>query len=179
MAKTLVISGGTASNASTANTTQYLSLIGDNRNSSTESDVQVPFRVAGSFYSLGIRISTNSVNATTTFTLRQNAADTALSFPVATTQTGWFEDISDTVTVASGDLFSVKSAPGAGSTGTYTAYNIKLEFDTTTSTTLSSTRIGASVATLNTGHTTASTSFYYQVQSGIPTGSTVNSTEST
>lgn len=179
MAKTLCFAASASNATSTANTTQYMPIIGDKQQATTETDVQIPFRTPGTIYSLGIRISANSVNNSTVFTLRKNATDTASTITVATTQTGWFEDISDQITVAAGDLLDLKSVPASGSTGTFTILIVKTEFDTTTSTTLTVTRVGATVGTLNTGHTAASTTYYYMLQSAIPTGGTTNTTEST
>ena len=178
MAKTILIGGATASNVSVANTTQYNAIVGDARSNTSEAAVQVPFHIPGKFYSLGIRMSANSVSASTVFTLRRNGAGSALTFPVSSNQTGWFEDVNHTVDVAGdGDLFCVQAVPGSGSTGTFTHYIIKAEFDTTLSTTLSATRIGTTTGVLNTGHIGASTSYYYQIEGAIPTGSTTNSTE--
>ena len=136
-------------------------------------------RTAGTVYGLAARLQTNSVNNNTVFMLRKNGADTTLTFTVATTATGLFEDTTHTETIAAGDLLVLRSVPASGSTGTFSLLYTKTEFDTTASTTNTTTRIGTTVGSLNTGHTTASTTWYYQPQSAIPTGSTVNTTEST
>ena len=119
--------------SSTANTTQYLP-IGGNTGSSTftttEAEVQVPIRTAGTLSRLGVRISTNGIAGSTTLTVRKNAADTGIVVTLPSSTTGYFEDLTNTVSVSAGDKISIKSVPGAA-TGTYTIKLCTLHFTAT------------------------------------------------
>lgn len=101
--------------------TAYLCISGSMTNTSvqggTETGVQTNMFVAGSMSNLGANIITNSVNATTTFTLRQGAADTALTTSIGASTTGFIQDTTHSVTIAVGDNLNWKIVTG-GSSGT-------------------------------------------------------------
>lgn len=167
----------TNATASTANTTQWPTLCGDKIFASSEANGQIPVRADGTFSDFAVRVTANTVSASTVFTVRKNNADTSCTVTVGSGATGLFEDSTNSFTVAAGDLVVVRSVPGVGSTGTFSLNQTKLEFDTDTSTTKTVTRLGATVGSGNTGHTSASTSYYYAIGSAIPTGGATNSTE--
>lgn len=168
---------GTTSQTSTAGTNQYFSPIGDGtRMTTNELDAQALMRTAGVISNMGLRTSTNSVNNNVIVTLRNNAVSTAMSVTITAGATGYWEDTIDTVTIAAGDKLSLLSA-ASGTTGTYVLYGVKLEFDTLTSTTNSITRMGATNPALNTGHTAASTTWYYPLNTRLPTTTGTNTVE--
>jgi hypothetical protein len=177
MAKTLMAGSSTNTTTSTANTTQWPTIAGDKIFASSEAIGQIPVRAAGTLSDFALRIGTNSVSASTVFTVRKNGADTTCVITAGSGATGVFEDTTHSFTVTAGDLLVVRSVPGAGSTGTFTLYHVKMEFDTDASTTKTVTRLGATCGSLNTGHTAASTSYRYAIGSAIPTGTTTNATE--
>lgn len=177
MAKTIMAGSSTSSATSTANTTQWPTICGDKAFATSEAIGQIPVRAAGTLSDYSIRLSSNSVSASTVMTVRNNGVDTSVTVTIGSGATGLFEDTTHSFTVAAGDLISVKSAPGAGSTGTYTMYHQKLLYDTDASTTKTASRLGATVGSVNTGHTSASTSYYYAIGSAIPAGSTTNTNE--
>jgi len=177
MAKTIMAGSSSSSSSSTANTTQWPTLCGDKAFASSETNGQIPVRASGTLSDYAIRISANSVSASTVMTVRKEGADTTITVTIGSGATGIFEDITHSFTVNAGDLIAVRSVPGAGSTGTYTLYNQKMEFDTDTSTTKTVTRLGATVGSINTGHTTASTNYSYAIGSALPSGGTTNTTE--
>lgn len=86
--------------------------------SATESDCQfeVPANCGGTITRSTAHIDSNGISAGTTFTLRIDGVDTALSFTVGSTATGDFED-TGSVSVTAGDLLSWKiETGGTGST---------------------------------------------------------------
>lgn len=82
---------------------------------STENDARTKAQVAFTAKNLSIYISSNSVNATMTCTLKKGGVDTALTVPVGATSTGRFSDTSNTVAIAATDTltYGITSA-GAG-----------------------------------------------------------------
>lgn len=139
MVKTLHHSSYFAGWPNTANTTEYWfsggsGLSGQPR--TTESETQVLHRNAGTFSNLSVRLTANSVNTSTTFTFRKNAADGNMTFSVASGATGNFEDTSHTDRIASGDKTSLKTVPGTTGTFTMTANAFTFDADTDTVTRL-------------------------------------------
>ena len=177
MAKTVMAGCSANTSTSTANTTQWPTICGDKVFATSESNGQIPVRTAGTLSDFALRIASNSVNASTVFTVRKNNSDTTCTVTVGAGSTGLFEDTTHSFTVTAGDLIAVRAVPGAGSTGTYSLYHVKMEYDTNASTTSTVTRLGATVGSLNTGHTSASTSYRYSIGSAIPTGTSSNTTE--
>ena len=153
---------------STANTTQYLTISGDDIITTTEAEVQIPIRVAGTLSNLGVRLSANTIAGNTTFTVRKNGSDTSLVATAGASATGTFEDLTNTVSVSEGDKINIKSVPGAA-TNTFTIRTITLVFTPTDAS--SSTQILA--ATGATTFSSASTTNYI-VTNGT---SAVSSTE--
>lgn len=176
MAKTVMAGSSTNTTTSTANTTQWCTLAGDKIMASSEANGQVPMRAAGTLSDFALRLGANSVNTSTVFTVRKNGADTTCVISVGSGATGLFEDTTHSFTVTAGDLVVVRAVPGTS--GTYAPHHFKMEFDTDASTTKTVSRIGTTCGSGNTGHTSASTSYYYSIASAIPTGGTTNSTES-
>jgi len=68
-----------------------------------------------------VRVNVNTITATSTFTLRKNAADTAIVLSVPSSTTGWFEDLTNSASYEDGDMVSWKAVPGA--TGTSLQFN--------------------------------------------------------
>ena len=124
MTKVLMAQGEPDATAvSTANTTEYwvFPAAGGNCSmvSATETQNQVKHHNAGVFSDLSIRIGTNGVAGTSTFTFRKNGADGNMQLSIPSSSTGIFTlaDTSVTDTIAAGDLTTLKSIPGA-TTGT-------------------------------------------------------------
>ena len=70
----------------------------------TEANTQVAAQAGLTAKNLFVRVPTNSINGNTTFTLRQNAGDSALAVSVGSGATGTFEDTSNTVSCVAADL---------------------------------------------------------------------------
>ena len=124
---TIVAAGG--SGTSTANTTQFLSVVGEhNAPTATEAEAEIVFRTAGTLSRLGVRLSTNGISGgTTVFTLRKNGVDQSLTVSFGASATGYQEDLTHTVSVSAGDKICLKSVPG-GATGTFLIRIISLGF---------------------------------------------------
>ena len=130
-----IIEAGFTGIASTANTTQYWSPAGRITVTTTEAEVQIPIRYAGTLKMFQVRLESSSTSGgSTTYTIRKNASDTSLVATAGAGVSGVFEDLTNSVTVAAGDKISIKSVPPA--TGTFNAVIFSLLFipDDTTKT---------------------------------------------
>lgn len=121
-----VIAAKTNAGSQSYNTTRY-GVIEDTLppTETTEANVQVITEIAFTAKNLFVRVTANSVDATTTVALRVNGASSALLVSIATTATGTFED-SDTVPIAVDDLLDNMVAVG-GSSGSITITIIGFE----------------------------------------------------
>lgn len=82
-----------------------------------ETNAQTKLYEAWTFKGLTVGISNNDVTSASTVTLRKGAADTALSASITASTTGFFQDTTDTVTIASGDLVNyVLTTPAVSGT---------------------------------------------------------------
>ncbi len=83
----------------------------------TEGAAKVRLQVAVTASQLFTYIGTNSVNGTTTITLRQNAGNSALTLSVSSTTTGEFSDATHSVTLATTDDidYAIVTAGSSGS----------------------------------------------------------------
>lgn len=98
----------------------------------TSSNVQTDLGQSQTLQSAAIVVIANTRNAATVFTLRTNAADTALTVSVASSSgAGVFEDTANTAAVVTGDDLNWKIV-GGGSSGTFTLNAIKVESESTT-----------------------------------------------
>lgn len=61
-----------------------------------------------------INVTANARSTTTTFTSRVNGADGNQTIPITATSTGWFEDASNTDSLAAGDTFNYKIVTSTG-----------------------------------------------------------------
>ena len=116
--------------APAAGSTRYWKVgIGALFNTVTEALSQVPFRSAGTFSKLYVRVTANTASATSTVTLRKNAADTGISLSIAAGATGAFEN-NNTETISAGDLINYKTV--SAGTGVVTFSIMSIIFDATT-----------------------------------------------
>jgi len=117
MAQLIDIIGSNGSAGNAAGTFYYP--IGNSHTitaATTESNVQFPFRQAGTFSFFRVRISANTVTASSTFNFRINGAAGNQTVSVASSTTGEFIDTTNTDTISSGDLVNLQLV--AGGTGT-------------------------------------------------------------
>jgi len=116
MANIVQASTGTSGTIGTS-LTRYQA-IGNCINSVNANEVneEITYRSAGTLSKLYIRISANSVSATSTLKSRVNGADGNMSASITASTTGEFEDTSNTDTVTAGDKLCTKITTGA--TGT-------------------------------------------------------------
>jgi hypothetical protein len=133
VAKSLFVTSGTQS-PTTAGQTHYLSLVSGGAiiYNSTEAQVQIPYRTAGTFSNLFVRISANSTNNSSTIRTRKNTTTngTLVVSPGAGT-TGVFEDTTNTDSVTAGDTWTYQLVTTG--TGTFTLTIISVLFEPTTS----------------------------------------------
>jgi hypothetical protein len=155
MPKTILTTGGIPT-ATTANTIQYwpLAVTSIEGPSATEANKQILHRSPGTLSQLYVKVTANTINATSTIIVRKNAADTGLSLTVGANATGAFENTIDTISVAAGDKLNYQTTPGAA-TGTMSISVLSVLFEATINTV---TRLATSGTAAN--YATASVSRY-------------------
>lgn len=127
----LLVVGGSNINSTSATTQYWICATGQLGRTSVEADKQIPFRYAGVFSKLYIRIAVNSTTTASTLSLRKNASTVNLTLSIPSGTTGIFEDTTHTDTIAAGDLMSIQSITGA--TGVIQPSVISLYFANTQS----------------------------------------------
>lgn len=131
----------------------------------TEANVDMPYRTAGTVSALGVQISSND-RATSTFRLRKNAANGNETISVTGSTTGYFTDLINTDSVTAGDKLNTQMVVGAGgstfivrattavydaSSGTMTRYSTTGFSDSTASSTEYRSLVGSEQTTVETG----------------------------
>jgi hypothetical protein len=128
--KTLQNAGHGAGLATTAGATAFApfatTLLGSD---ATEANRQFKHREAGTVRRARVFVTANTSTGTSTVTLRKGGVDTALVVSIGALSTGWFEDTSNSVSVADGDLLGWKIIAGATAGPTIGA--VVAEFDPT------------------------------------------------
>ena len=81
---------------------------------STEAHVQMYMTETGTWSGFSVYHRIANASGSTTYTVRKNGADTALTVTVSTSSTGLFQDLTNSVTVAVGDLMSIGFTTSAG-----------------------------------------------------------------
>src|SRR5690349_13370942 len=166
-----------ASGTTTANTTQYFPCGGSGASIgpplTTEADVQILQKNAGTFSDLTVSISANSIAATTTVRFRKNGANGNMLISIPASTSGNFTETASsgtyhTDTVASNDKTSLQTTPGA-STGTITLVTVSTSFLNTAST---DTVTRLSLTSFNNTLTTASTTIYETIAGEMAATST-------
>jgi hypothetical protein len=108
-----------AATVSPASPTSYYLTIGGENTSTTASEAFNKQKFYLNSFAAGkmrIHLTTNTVASTSTFKLRKNGADTALSISIAASTTGLFEDTTNSVSLTSGDDINyVLNSGGSGS----------------------------------------------------------------
>lgn len=83
---------------------------------STEAHVQTYMTYSGTWSGLSVYMRLANATGDTTFTVRVNGADTALTVTVPQSSTGRFQDLTNTISVSATDLVSIGVTTTAGST---------------------------------------------------------------
>lgn len=158
-------SGGT--NFALASVTRYLHFTGLLNNDVTfEQRAQLPFRSSATAKNFQARITTNARTTATTFDTRKNAVVGNMTFSVGSTQTGLFEDTTNTDSIVSGDLYNARLVTGTG-TQTLTVTGVYVSIENTNSVSHLLT------ASNNVSNTFATT--YYPIFAGNPITNTSES----
>lgn len=115
MTELTLLCGTVNSNAFTKN---YVIVgTGSKTNNATESLVQIRWRTAGTSSKLRIFVITNTLDNVWTSELRKGGSDVNQSLSISATSTGFFEDASNTDTIASGDDMSIGADGTVASSG--------------------------------------------------------------
>lgn len=80
----------------------------------TEANCENVCRQAGTFSRLGLRVTGNTRTVNSTFRFRKNGANGNLAVTITASTSGWFEDTSNSDTVADGDTYCLSNTTGAG-----------------------------------------------------------------
>lgn len=111
-----------------ASATEYMMPWGQKVKSTTEADVLTRLPYAGTLSALRVRVVSGTFTGSpATVRLRVNSADTAINFSIPTASTGVFEDTVNTVSIAAGDDFCVRTV-NSGISGTLYLSAIELAF---------------------------------------------------
>ena len=97
-----------------ASTTNFMPISGRMTFVGTEAAVQLKAMSAGTLKNFFVNVTTNARTIATTFAMRKNAADTALTVSVGNVATGIFEDTAHTAAVAINDLIDSRWTTGTG-----------------------------------------------------------------
>jgi hypothetical protein len=95
----------------------------------TESFAQIEMTFSGTFSDFQSTTRVANGTGTTTYTLRKNGADTAITWTIAQNATGQHGDSTNTVTFVSGDVFSIGITTSAGAPTELTGISFKIESD--------------------------------------------------
>lgn len=170
--RVLLISAG-VEQTTTANTTLYLSLGNAALDTPTSAEAlrHILYRTAGRVSQLYVRVTANTIAGNSTITVRNNAADTALTVTIGPNTPGVFQDTTHEITIAAGDKLAYRFVPGA-STGTITLAVLAVAFDTNSGTTTLTRLVCGGVGT---GVSTASTSRYNAISGEFTAANAVES----
>lgn len=131
--------------------------------SATEANVQTAVRTAGVMSKLRVSVSSNTLNAASTFSSRIGGAAGSMSISITASTTGDFVDSSNSDTLTAGNLYNYKSDLSGSSSGQIVYRSLQAVFVATTNTV---SVIGAYGGVIR---TTASTT-WYDVVGGTQTG---------
>lgn len=85
-------------------------------NTTTEAHVQTYMTHAGTWSDFSVYIRAANATGDTTLTVRKNGVDTAMTVTIPQSTTGFFQDLTNTVSVSPADLMSIGVTTTAGST---------------------------------------------------------------
>jgi hypothetical protein len=100
-----------------AGVTTFFSLNGPLSANATESNVSAHALLAGGLSNLAVRISSNSIAASSSAAVRQGGSDSALSVTIPSSTSGTFENTGTTLTLAASDVMAFRFVMG-GAAGT-------------------------------------------------------------
>jgi hypothetical protein len=163
MVKSLVMAGCVNPVGPSLNTTQYWTPYGNLDRGASEDINRKKFHEAGVLSRYQARISSHSLNSNLDITVRKNNSDTSIALSIPSGTTGTVEDVTNTVSIASGDYVSIKTVNTA-STGSAAITYMSMVF-TPTDTNVCVSFLAFNHPTGRTGLTGASTR-YYQALNG-------------
>ena len=146
----------------TASTTRYVPVTGGGgAGQTTEANVQLKLKKAGTFKFLDARVSANARTTTTTIRSRKNTANGGMSVSVGNSATGEFEDTTNSDTVAVNDLYNYSFTTGTGNQS-ITIQHISASFESTANVVpLIAGHIGNAISASSTWGVTASANISY------------------
>ena len=178
MAKTIHMAGGTTIASLGGTVTRYIPLHGYTSQNTPEANSETLLKTAGTYSAFGVRVTSTTISSIITVKLRINTTDGNEVISIPSSSTGWFDDLTHTDTISSGDLVKTQWNFTAGETGSVSVQLTKAEFDTNTSTTNSISVLACNTPQNNTSHTGASTTYYIPINGHLNPGTTLT-TEAT
>ncbi len=132
---TVVRYGGRSASSNSSNLTFYGVVSGSQNSFTPEANAQVKSSVSGTLKNLFVNVVSNTRIVTTTISTRVNGADGNQSVAYTSLQSGLMQDVTNTDTIASGDLFNTKivylSDTGLITYGLTSAIDLETTDDTT------------------------------------------------
>ena len=121
----IVATNNNSRSRTTSTATEYGHIAGSGVLGATEANVEHKLPVPFDASHFRVYVDSAPTVGDTTFTLRKNGADTALTVTTITSTTGWYEDTSNVVSFAVDDLICYKVSASVSSTVTWYAVAIK------------------------------------------------------
>lgn len=140
-----------------------------------EADAQIPYRTAGRITSLYTRVTTND-RGTSTFRLRKNTANGNNTVSITASTTGEFQDVTNSDSIAAGDLVNTQLTTGAGGT-TFTITMINAVFNPNANNDMLSKWVCNGVSTA--AYTGTSATFFNTIAGTLGFGGTESSQQTT
>lgn len=131
MSKVLLACAQPGSDLNTASQTNYFSFgCGQfSTGQTTEAETLQTLRQSCTIANFGVRVESNTRTSSTVWTVRKNGADTALTFTVPSTTTGYVSDTSHSISYSSGDQLSASVVTGADASHSLTFGPITVTMD--------------------------------------------------
>lgn len=127
--ETQLVAGFVATRTASA-TVHYLCPVGGYEAAqTTENNARVYLNLAGTLSKLYIAVSANSYTGAATLTLRKNGVDTGLTVSITAATTGYFQDTTNSVTVADGDYLTLSLVGGTANTMTFGTVGMVFQTD--------------------------------------------------
>lgn len=115
--------------------TDYVSPFSSVELDNTQSGTRIPVAEAMDVLNASVRVVSNTLDASATYTLQKNSTDTSVVVTVGSGQTGFFSDTSNTASLSAGDYLGWEATAG-GTTGqcNVTVMGFETEPDTASNT---------------------------------------------
>ena len=109
-----ILKAAVTSSATAASTTYLLHLAGNNTTNTSNTNVEAKMQYSATLRNLRVKVTSNARTSNTIVKTRKGVADGNQSVTIGNQEIGWFEDTTNTDSVASGDLVCFQKVNGTG-----------------------------------------------------------------